>query len=43
MNKNNENKLVPKLRFPEFLEDKEWQRTTIGDVGKFYYGKSAPK
>lgn len=43
MSKNKENKLVPKLRFPEFLKDKEWQRTTIGDVGKFYYGKSAPK
>lgn len=43
MSKNNENKLVPKLRFPEFLKDKEWQRTTIGEVGKFYYGKSAPK
>lgn len=43
MSKNNENKLLPKLRFPEFLKDKEWQRTTIGDVGKFYYGKSAPK
>lgn len=43
MNKNNENKLIPKLRFPEFLKDKEWERTTIGKVGKFYYGKSAPK
>ncbi|MFN8263173.1 MAG: restriction endonuclease subunit S [Chitinophagales bacterium] len=43
MSKNNENKLMPKLRFPEFLKDKEWQRTTIGEVGKFYYGKSAPK
>ncbi|HNT21898.1 MAG TPA: restriction endonuclease subunit S [Saprospiraceae bacterium] len=40
---NNEIKLVPKLRFPEFNKDKEWQLTTIGEVGKFYYGKSAPK
>jgi len=35
--------LVPKLRFPEFLDVSEWEKTTIGDIGSFYYGKSAPK
>lgn len=34
---------VPKLRFPEFKDDGEWEDTTIGDIGSFYYGKSAPK
>lgn len=43
MSKKNENKLMPKLRFPEFSKDGEWQLTSIGQVGKFYYGKSAPK
>lgn len=37
------NKLVPNLRFPEFQKTGEWQRTTIGEVGTFYYGKGAPK
>src|SRR5699024_10741551 len=37
----NEMKNVPKLRFPEFTG--EWEKTTIGDIGSFYYGKSAPK
>jgi len=36
-------KLIPELRFPEFQKAEEWQRTTIGEVGTFYYGKSAPK
>ena len=35
--------LVPKLRFPEFRDKGEWEETTIGDIGSFYYGKSAPK
>jgi type I restriction enzyme, S subunit len=35
--------LVPKLRFPEFHNASAWERTTIGDIGSFYYGKSAPK
>lgn len=43
MSKNIENKLLPKLRFPEFSKDGDWQLTSIGQVGKFYYGKSAPK
>lgn len=35
--------LVPKLRFPEFREADAWEPTTIGALGRFYYGKSAPK
>lgn len=38
-----EGETLPKLRFPEFLEAGEWEETTIGEVGRFYYGKSAPK
>lgn len=38
-----EGETVPKLRFPEFRDSGEWECTTIGEVGKFYYGKSAPK
>ena len=38
-----EKKLIPELRFPEFQKAREWLRTTIGEVGTFYYGKSAPK
>lgn len=43
MSKTNENKLIPKLRFPEFQKKENWQLTTIGEIGRFYYGKSAPK
>ena len=35
--------LVPKLRFPEFRKTEAWEPTTIGALGRFYYGKSAPK
>lgn len=35
--------LEPKLRFPEFRETEPWFPTTIGALGRFYYGKSAPK
>ncbi len=35
--------LVPKLRFPKFRETAAWEPTTIGALGHFYYGKSAPK
>ena len=38
-----EGETTPKLRFPDFSSDKEWLPTTIGKLGKFYYGKSAPK
>jgi type I restriction enzyme S subunit len=43
MSKTNENILIPKLRFPEFQKKDNWQLTTIGEIGSFYYGKSAPK
>lgn len=35
--------LKPKLRFPDFRDTEGWEETTIGDIGSFYYGKSAPK
>jgi type I restriction enzyme, S subunit len=38
-----EGETVPRLRFPEFLDAGEWEETTIGGIGSFYYGKSAPK
>jgi type I restriction enzyme S subunit len=38
-----ENKFIPELRFPEFKNKGEWELTSIGDIGNFYYGKSAPK
>lgn len=34
---------APRLRFPEFRDNGDWEETTIGEVGSFYYGKSAPK
>ncbi|MEQ8227042.1 MAG: restriction endonuclease subunit S [Rhodospirillales bacterium] len=34
---------TPRLRFPEFRDAEPWAKTTIGEIGKFYYGKSAPK
>lgn len=43
MSKETETKLIPELRFPEFENKGAWLRTSIGEVGKFYYGKSAPK
>jgi restriction endonuclease S subunit len=38
-----EGETLPKLRFPEFRDSGEWEETTIGGIGSFYYGKSAPK
>ena len=35
--------LTPLLRFPEFRDKASWEPTTIGALGRFYYGKSAPK
>lgn len=35
--------VVPKLRFPEFRDTQTWEQTTIGKIGNFHYGKSAPK
>lgn len=38
-----EGETQPRLRFPEFQNAGEWEKTTIGALGNFYYGKSAPK
>ena len=38
MSKNNENKLVPKLRFPEFENDGEWKEKKFDDLCKFVRG-----
>lgn len=38
-----EGETLPKLRFPEFRDTGAWEQTTIGKIGTFYYGKSAPK
>ena len=32
MSKNNENKLVPKLRFPEFQNEDDWRVDEVGNV-----------
>jgi|JTFN01.1.fsa_nt_gb type I restriction enzyme S subunit len=32
MNNNNENKLVPKLRFPEFLNEEEWEEDIVDNL-----------
>lgn len=43
MTKPEKKALVPALRFPEFRDMEGWEETTIGGIGSFYYGKSAPK
>lgn len=40
MSKNNDNKLVPKLRFPEFKNNEEWEETTLGKITNITNGKS---
>lgn len=35
MSKNNQNKLIPTLRFPEFTKDEEWQSNRLGNVYAF--------
>lgn len=37
---NNENKLIPKLRFPEFKNEEEWTENMLGNVCKITNGKS---
>lgn len=32
MSKNNENKLIPKLRFPEFINSNEWDEKPLGNI-----------
>lgn len=38
MSKTNENKLVPKLRFPEFINEGEWTEKKFDDLCKFIRG-----
>jgi type I restriction enzyme S subunit len=38
MSKNNENKLVPRLRFPEFEDSGEWVEKKLGEVFKSFSG-----
>lgn len=35
---NKTNKLIPKLRFPEFINKGEWQEKKLGDFGRFFRG-----
>ena len=37
---NNENKLIPNLRFPEFKDEEEWTENMLGNVCKITNGKS---
>jgi type I restriction enzyme, S subunit len=43
MSKNNDNKLVPKLRFPEFEKDGEWERNRLDEIAEFLKGKGISK
>jgi type I restriction enzyme, S subunit len=43
MSKNNENMLVPKLRFPEFLNNGEWKTNTLDEIAEFLKGKGVSK
>lgn len=38
MSKNNENKLVPRLRFPEFGNERMWEEIKLKQFGNFYRG-----
>jgi type I restriction enzyme S subunit len=38
MSKNNENKLVPRLRFPEFQNIEGWKEKQLGEIGEFIGG-----
>jgi type I restriction enzyme S subunit len=40
MSKNNENKLVPKLRFPEFENENSWVEKTLGEVAEIITGNT---
>ncbi len=40
MSKNNENKLVPRLRFPEFKNTQAWLLRTLNDVADMYQPKT---
>ena len=36
-------RLLPKLRFPEFHNSKEWETTNLGEIANFLKGKFLPK
>lgn len=38
MNKNIENKLIPKLRFPEFVNESDWKEDTLINLAEFRRG-----
>jgi type I restriction enzyme S subunit len=40
---NKENKIVPKLRFPEFLNSSDWSEDTLGNNATFLKGKGISK
>jgi len=38
MNDKQQNKLIPKLRFPEFKDSGEWEEKKLGDIGEIVTG-----
>lgn len=40
---NNDNKLIPKLRFPEFKDSGEWEEKKLGEICEFLKGKGISK
>ena len=38
-----EGETVPKLRFPEFRDESEWEEKTLGGIASFYKGKGISK
>lgn len=43
MNTNIEHNHIPALRFPEFLNDGEWEVKRLGEIAEFFKGKGIPK
>lgn len=43
MSKDNSNRVVPKLRFPEFRKDVGWKEELLGDIASFSKGKGISK
>ena len=43
MNKEKKNKILPKLRFPEFINNEEWRERTLGQMGDFTGGGTPSK
>ena len=42
-NENTNNNLIPKLRFPEFQNEKEWEKKKLGELLEFKNGINASK